>query len=70
MRHAKAVATAALPKWYKIDVNAQQNHLTGLVLLSEACNLVLVEGGAADALWIHTHVEISIFLWNSSMETV
>jgi len=32
-------------KLYKIDINAQQNHLTGITLLTDACNLVLVEGG-------------------------
>lgn len=32
-------------KLYKIDKNAQQNHLTGILLLMEECNLLLVEGG-------------------------
>jgi len=32
-------------KLYKIDINAQQNHLTGVMLLSDECNLVVVEGG-------------------------
>ncbi|KAL1508722.1 hypothetical protein AB1Y20_004817 [Prymnesium parvum] len=32
-------------KLYKIDINAQQNHLTGVALLTEKCNLVVVEGG-------------------------
>jgi len=32
-------------KLYKIDINAQQNHLTGLMLLADECNLVVVEGG-------------------------
>ena len=27
-------------KLYKIDINAQQNHLTGVALLTEKCNLV------------------------------
>lgn len=32
-------------KLYKIDINAQQNHLTGLMILCDECNLVVVEGG-------------------------
>ena len=32
-------------KLYKIDTNAQQNHLTGLMLLTDECNLIIVEGG-------------------------
>ena len=32
-------------KLYKIDINAQQNHLTGICILTEKCNLVVVEGG-------------------------
>jgi U4/U6 small nuclear ribonucleoprotein PRP3 len=32
-------------KLYKIDINAQQNHLTGVALLVEGCNVVVVEGG-------------------------
>mmetsp|Transcript_9767 Transcript_9767/g.16202 ORF Transcript_9767/g.16202 Transcript_9767/m.16202 type:complete len:601 (+) Transcript_9767:109-1911(+) len=32
-------------KLYKLDINAQQNHLTGIALLTDACNLVVVEGG-------------------------
>ena len=30
---------------YKIDINAQQNHLTGITLLTDVCNLIVVEGG-------------------------
>ena len=32
-------------KQYKIDINAQQNHLTGTFILMEECNLLVVEGG-------------------------
>jgi len=32
-------------KLYKIDINAQQNHLTGVALLTDVTNLVVVEGG-------------------------
>lgn len=37
-------------KLYKIDINAQQNHLTGVALLTEKCNLVrLIAGSSQDA---------------------
>lgn len=32
-------------KLYKVDINAQQNHLTGMMILSDECNLIVVEGG-------------------------
>ena len=32
-------------KQYKIDINAQQNHLTGTFLLMQECSLLVVEGG-------------------------
>lgn len=32
-------------KLYKIDKNAQQNHLTGILVLMDECNLLIVEGG-------------------------
>lgn len=30
---------------YKIEVNAQQHHLTGMVIIHPKCHLVIVEGG-------------------------
>ncbi|KAI9013967.1 hypothetical protein CLU79DRAFT_767873 [Phycomyces nitens] len=30
---------------YKIELNAQQNQLTGMVIVHPKCNLVIVEGG-------------------------
>ena len=32
-------------KLYKIDINAQQNHLSGVALLVQGCSVVVVEGG-------------------------
>jgi U4/U6 small nuclear ribonucleoprotein PRP3 len=32
-------------KLYKIDKNAQQNHLTGMLVLMEECTVLIVEGG-------------------------
>ena len=36
---------------FKVDMNAQQYHLTGCVLLYKDVNLVILEGGEGDILW-------------------